>query len=418
MTYPQDLRNCTTCHQGGSDSDIWEQRQNVQTCFMSCHDTSVLPSGLEFHATLSATTVCSSCHGNPDVGAQVLDIASIHTVFTEAQSANFQFNIVGTPTYNATTGNLTVIYNVTDTTATPPAKMNLDKTTGDFAWTQGGNSRLFIDVAFPPQEITNEGSGQDAGQPISVDAQTGTLDATTGDYTLNIPIPAAVTATAVTVAMEGHPAAQNPATGGIERIPVYCPTVDVNLDGTPITTPLRRDIVQMGAMADKCKACHFQLSLHGNNRTDNVRLCVLCHNANATDIERRGGVSAADAPDGKTQQAIDFKVMIHGIHQASGITVYGFSGTPNVFDDITFPGILSNCETCHLSGTFGVPLKDLVLDTTTDVGTDPVDPTDNLRTTKTMAVCSSCHTGAQPVSHMLNEGGKQGLTEEQIQNLQ
>ena len=121
-------------------------------------------------------------------------------------------------------------------------------------------------------------------------------------------------------------------------------------------------------------------------------------------------------PDGKKEQAIDFKVMVHGIHEATNITVYGFSSTPTTFSDVTFPGILSDCQMCHIAGTFTVPLQSVALDTTVDTGADLVNPTDNLRTTKTTAVCSSCHTDA--VSHMLEEGGHLDLTESQIQALQ
>ena len=62
-----------------------------------------------------------------------------------------------------------------------------------------------------------------------------------------------------------------------------------------------------------------------------------------------------------------------------------------------------------------MPLQDVVLDTTTDVGADLVDPADNLRTTKTTRSAPPATPG--PVSHMLQNGGHQGLTEEEIQNL-
>lgn len=410
VKYPQDLRNCTTCHDPNApDSGIWQNRQNAQTCFNSCHGTEVvqqfMPTAPDHTSVVTNNSACSNCHGV--LSTPVLNVSNFHTIFAQAQSAKFQFNIVDT-SFDTTTRELSVVYSVTDPTNADAAYV-LNGTNVDFAWNQGSNSRLFIDVAFPPAEITNAGSGQDVGQPISLNGLAGT-DNGDGTYTVTTAIPAGVTA--VTVAMEGHPAAQDPADNSIARIPVTCPTTDVSLDGNPVTS--RPAIVDIA----KCDKCHFQLSLHGNNRTDNIGLCVLCHNANATDVERRGGIAAADAPDGKKEQAIDFKVMIHGIHQASGITVYGFSGTPNTFDDVTFPGILSDCETCHNPGTFGVPLRDAALATTTDTGADLVDPADNLRTTKTTSVCSSCHTDTAALSHMLSEGGHQGLTEEEIQALQ
>lgn len=425
VTYPQDIRNCTTCHQGGTDSDNWKNVPSVTAC-ASCHDITfdnTTPAGFTAHpgGPLPGAANCQACHPAetggipfPPAFPDGINVTDVHTVFAEAQSANFQYNIVDA-TFDDTSRTLSVTYSVTNpANADTPYVLNGASADTPFAQAATGDSRLAVDIAYPPEEVQN--AGQDVGQPISIDALANGTDNGDGTYTVTATIPDGVTA--VTVAMEGHPAVTDPATSSFARIPVYCPTKDFNLDGTPISTDsgyLRRDVVQMGDMADKCKACHFQLSLHGENRTDNVRLCVLCHNPNATDLERRGGITAADAPDGKTQQAIDFKVLIHGIHDATNITVYGFSGNPTTFADVTFPGILSNCETCHLAGTYTVPLQDVVLDTTTDEGADLADPADNLRTTKTTSVCSSCHTGA--VSHMLQNGGHQDLTEEEIQNL-
>jgi OmcA/MtrC family decaheme c-type cytochrome len=186
------------------------------------------------------------------------------------------------------------------------------------------------------------------------------------------------------------------------------------------------------------------LSLHGNNRTDEPQVCAVCHNPNATDASRRpssGGVLTGGV-DGKLEEAIDFRTMIHGIHagQASnggfrekGITIYGFSGA-NDFSKVVFPGKLNDCTACHigssydLAGIWAPPTANGILGTTTT--TDPAansttapeaaDPVDNLRTSPTAAVCSSCHDSTDAKAHMQDafNGGKFSVTQAQIDQAQ
>ena len=83
--------------------------------------------------------------------------------------------------------------------------------------------------------------------------------------------------------------------------------------------------------------------------------------------------------DGKLEEAIDFRTMIHGIHagQASnggfrekGIMIYGFGGA-NDFSTVVFPGKLNNCTACHvgssyqLAGIWAPPTANGILGTTT-----------------------------------------------------
>jgi OmcA/MtrC family decaheme c-type cytochrome len=190
----------------------------------------------------------------------------------------------------------------------------------------------------------------------------------------------------------------------------------------------------------KCNVCHSVLSPHGNNRTDEPQVCAVCHNPNATDAGRRpsaAGVLTGGA-DGKLEEAIDFRTMIHGIHagQASnggfrdkGITVYGFSGA-NDFSHVVFPGKLNDCTACHIGSTYELagiwapPTANGILGTTTTTDpaandtTDPAaaDAVDNLRISPTAAVCSSCHDSAVAKTHMQDafNGGQFSVTQAQI----
>jgi OmcA/MtrC family decaheme c-type cytochrome len=69
-------------------------------------------------------------------------------------------------------------------------------------------------------------------------------------------------------------------------------------------------------------------------------MCVLCHNPLATDA---GARPAATNPP----QAIDFRTMVHKIHTGENLTsdytIYGYRGSVNNFNAVTFPGGRRDC---------------------------------------------------------------------------
>ena len=143
--------------------------------------------------------------------------------------------------------------------------------------------------------------------------------------------------------------------------------------------------------------------------------------------------------DGKVEEAIDFKRLIHGIHAGAqtnydgteahgfrekGLVVWGFPGAPcnafggpasnsceNDFSHVRFPGILQDCETCHLPGTYELedvweyPTTNGILSSTISTGMDVTVPTDDLNISPTAAVCSACHDSFLAQSHMVMPGG-------------
>jgi OmcA/MtrC family decaheme c-type cytochrome len=149
----------------------------------------------------------------------------------------------------------------------------------------------------------------------------------------------------------------------------------------------RRAVVDLA----KCNKCHDQLALHGSFRK-NTEMCVICHNANASDIARR---PADKAPP----EAIHFKRMIHRIHTGEELsqdfTIYGFGGSVNNFNEIRFPGDRRDCTKCHIKGTQQVP-EDDVLETFL--------PTITLRDWYTpmqpvAAACLGCHDERHVAAH-------------------
>ncbi len=78
-------------------------------------------------------------------------------------------------------------------------------------------------------------------------------------------------------------------------------TLDLLFGGA--TTIDRRELVSL----ENCNQCHQQLRVHGGIRRD-TRLCVLCHTAGAED----GNDPSVE--NGTPGQSIEFKVMVHKIH--------------------------------------------------------------------------------------------------------
>jgi OmcA/MtrC family decaheme c-type cytochrome len=207
--------------------------------------------------------------------------------------------------------------------------------------------------------------------------------------------------------------------------------------GAAIIPDPRRQVVDIR----KCQQCHDgqqhgatvvpRLSLHGNNRTENLGLCVVCHNPNQTDVPYRypaTGTPTAVQIAGP-EVPIDFKVLVHSIHaggfRTNPYVIVGFQSSVNDFSYVRFPTELRDCTNCHIDangkGTFELPLKPGVLGTTvktqsvfqvalptpTQPGDRAIDvnPANDLRITPTAAVCSSCHDKAEVKSHMVRTGG-------------
>jgi OmcA/MtrC family decaheme c-type cytochrome len=147
---------------------------------------------------------------------------------------------------------------------------------------------------------------------------------------------------------------------------VIAPTVSMAAAGF---SP-RRAIVEDA----RCDQCHQQLgaftteAFHGGQRND-ATTCSWCHNPNKT----------------SSGWAADSTAFVHAIHAAAKRTVpftWDATSTTQSFADVKFPGILSQCETCHLPGTYdflnadaaaALPGKQF-----RTVGTGTYNPTDEL----------------------------------------
>jgi OmcA/MtrC family decaheme c-type cytochrome len=172
---------------------------------------------------------------------------------------------------------------------------------------------------------------------------------------------------------------------------------------------------------DQCNTCHDSaangISLHGNSRTGEIQVCVVCHNADATDISRRPA-DPNDALDGKREEAIDVKRMIHQIHAGknlqNGLVIYGFGGRPHDYREVSFTSNLKNCQTCHLPDSYDVQSAWDGVATTVDTGAEVTDPSDDLNISSTASVCSSCHDNDTVQDHMVLHGASFKALDENI----
>jgi OmcA/MtrC family decaheme c-type cytochrome len=436
VSFPQEVGNCLACHgqpatvtgtppsttitlgTAPSLGDNYRTKPTIVTC-TSCHDRTSFaaspPTGYTLHKGGTNAGVayvdadCARCHTSGG-GEPTVPIELFHAI---AAAVDFKYVIVGV-TGTAPGEYPAVTVKVTNAAGTTAHKLN--GASADLAWSQTstGASRLAVDIGWSITAVTsagdtnytNEGSGQKVGQPVSLNVLANGVDNGDGTYTVTstVAIPANAVGAGI-VALEGHPADPQG-----NRIAVQSVTLPFAITGTAAA---RRAVVDV----NKCNLCHQNLSLHGNNRTSSIETCVICHNTNATDISRRPTDGTATA-DGKAEESVDFKRLIHGIHGASfsgaGPVIYGFGSSANDFSKAGYPGYLYNCEACHNAGTYSSTSFVPENGTTTSTSGDPLTPAGFLRTTKITAACSSCHASVPDRGHMEANGGALGVTQAQI----
>lgn len=430
VVFPQDIRNCTKCHDGADPAtpqgDNWKIQPSREACG-SCHDNVNFATGAGHAGGIKDNSTCLACHST---GGEVGPVADSHRIPVKAESKKYQFNLI------SVTGGVTPViqFSVTDpTNANAAYDIASGTSTTNPKFKTPGTSRLAIAIGWNTGDFNNAGSGADPAQPISIDPVNACDGTPIADWTCTVAanvytltkstvLPATATGTG-RVIFEGHPAAQDSSGAWTVRVPVKNVFKNFVISGTLAD---RRQVVDIA----KCDRCHDQLSLHGNNRTDEPQVCAMCHNPNATDKARRTGVGV----DGKTEESIDFKRMIHAIHagqrddpsttsvvegygfRQKGIVVYGFGGSVNNFSGVRFPGILSDCSACHISGSYELTGRWVepsqgggILGSTVNTSALLSDASDDLKISPTAAVCSSCHDSASAQEHMVTQGNAIGV---------
>src|SRR5690554_4788337 len=111
-----------------------------------------------------------------------------------------------------------------------------------------------------------------------------------------------------------------------------------------------------GSNTQSCSSCHLKLDMHGATASNNTQMCVMCHNPNVTDLRARtkSNDMVEIGADDQYEESEDFKRLIHGVHAAAKFRIDPLQTrlaqrpNPNGAGGHSFPGVLSNCKSCHI----------------------------------------------------------------------
>ncbi len=388
--WPQDVRNCTTCHQKGAQADNWKNAPSRAACG-SCHDAidwttgkSKFAGGRDHAAgPQNDDKACKGCHA-ADSGQEFdASIAGAHTI--PARSKQLK----------------SVVYTLDGASIKPGEKPSVDFTVKDGSGAAlDANKFDFIEItiAYPATDYTTritENPNQITTPPAAPFARKGTLADLGGGkfrYTFSVAIDPSWKGT-VGVGMAAYKTATIKANFGkdaVVREGNVNPVIYVSLDGAKADP--RRTVVKR----ENCNQCHLDLgspaafSVHGGIRRS-PEYCVMCHNPNATD-------EAARPKEKMPPETIHWKYMIHSLHMGDE------RDTPTEFfgrgvartEEIGFPtaGGQRNCTKCHVAGTFTLPLPARALPSTITQGGQVVKVIQPIA-----AACTACHANAQVTGH-------------------
>lgn len=363
VAFPADVRQCTVCH-ANDGKDEYLLNPTRRACG-SCHDDVNFATG-ENHVGLPQVSdnQCSQCHipeGELEFDAS---ITGAHTVERYSKTlAGLKFQIFGVQ--DTAPGQQPIIsFGVTDKSDRP-----VDITTlGRLAMVMAGSVNSYRDNGPTITEDVRRASGGD------------------GRYTYRFaaPIPEAANGT-WTVGLEGYAnAILLPGTTQQRSVRDAGKNVVYSFPVTVTTATPRRQVVS----TQKCETCHYGLDFHGSSRNQ-VEQCVLCHNPAATDAARR-------PPDQGEPESVNFKEMIHRIHQGMDntrdITIYGFNSVPYNFNKVRYPRPKNDCGACHVDGSEQLPLPDNLAPATDPRGFfNPSPPI--------TGACTTCHSTVAAAAH-------------------
>lgn len=378
VNYPQDTRNCVSCHTDASQADFYKIAPTIQGC-QSCHDRvwygepSIKPPSFSLHpgGIQTNSSQCVLCHSPEGNGLAPVDF--VHTFPADTFTApGLALAVTGIDTTPGVTGSLLEInFTAQDKNGDPIADLAiLDQVAATVAWTvieyQSTIKEVISSAVDPPKGIlTNFGDGSYS-------------------YTFNTELPATPENTFVAT-LEGRRSFFH----RNELFDQGAAKSDPIVFSTNNTTPSsRRSIV----LDQKCIVCHLELRAH-EEQSIGINNCILCHNPNATDELGR-------PLDQFPPVSINFKEMIHRIHtgddRASPYSIFDSSGTEHDFSTVRFPGDLRDCAMCHVEGSTNLPLLEEALSTiiTEDDGNTVVSETFPMT-----AACISCHSTDSSLQH-------------------
>ena len=467
--FPQDLRNCTKCHDGSNSKtpqgDNWKTKPTKEAC-LSCHANNAGSDWDTSHKVYAGTLVgagaaakslsnqqCVDCH---KAGSNIAP-ERVHWNQIEANAAKYKMNI-DSAEYNAATRSVSLKYNLSDPTNNN-ASYNLvtSDCTGTTTiscsnQTRFGNLRFYVayqNLVGQPTAVTEFTAYNNGGSAANAFAYRGTNDGS-NRYTLTIPLPAD-TATAVAAGT-----ARIVGIGQIKEAKLQAKAMDPRPEVVPrelVNTVVQhtfKEFAISGALTprrtivanDKCNACHAALGTTSGSNTqanafhsgarNTVEACVMCHDPNrmSNSTKMTNGLDL--------NESYQFKRMIHGIHGNSRRTypfTYGNAvvgafakdgtsltgGAPlaanvgNFAAEVIWPGVGLNCNACHVNNSYKVDRGTVGSVISKPAGV--TDPLGWLVVSPQAATCTACHDSAKAIGHVTSFGNASFANRSQSQSL-
>lgn len=340
VEFPQNIARCTACH-AGAEGDRWKTVPAKATC-TSCHDTTAfmlpVPAGMVLHSggEQPDNAACAVCH---PANGSLAGIYDKHFVGLLSASAPV------------------VELHITSITNTGPGQTPVMV----FGATVDGVARDLIAQPLTSLTATLAGPTTDFATEWQAKIQgsgaVGTLaTAGAGTFSYTFPAVAAIPPIATgsyQVALEGYlqPTPADPRYAALNPVLAF-----------PVTGALvpRRTIVDRAL----CNSCHFDLAAHGGPRK-NIEYCVMCHSPAGIDSP---GAPRFQATQNVVADSIDFRHMIHKVHRGTELVapyvLGGFpfpsvanpAGTQIDFGTTRYPRSIKECEACHASKNWTLPM--------------------------------------------------------------
>ncbi|HEV7487551.1 MAG TPA: OmcA/MtrC family decaheme c-type cytochrome [Thermoanaerobaculia bacterium] len=383
VAFPQDIRNCATCHEGsvaankGAQSTVWFTNPSRDACG-ACHDDVNWVTGANHPAGPEADDkACAACH-QPDGVEFDASIKGAHTVpFKSKQLKGLNATVVSVT--NILAGKQpTAVFKIT----------NNDGTAVD-----GTKLATFSPILAGPSSSYSKYYRENAITKGVFSAAAGTTT-----YTFTQALPADASGT-WTISADFRRNATLKRGDGKADIAIQESTLNPikYVAVTGAVTPRRTSVTTA-----QCNQCHDMLATHGGQRS-NIEECVICHNPTEGDQALR---PANLGP----AESISFQRMVHRIHTGENMTqaytIIGFGGSTNNFNEVRFPGDTRNCAKCHAStAAYTLPLQQTNIASVTTLRDyfTPHGPA--------TAACLGCHDNKDAAAHaFLNTANFPGST--------
>jgi len=368
-TIPKEYRNCLACHANPKVTN-WKVLPSSVGC-VSCHDNVDLRTGTKHGPGPAAEGTCVNCHQpeGPEFGASIV---GAHTFPGNAsQLPGIVFDILqiegGKPGSNPV-----VTFSLKDKQGAPVNAAQMNNLSLVLAWPTVDYRTEVSEDARKAEPLGNGVHRHKFAYTIPADASGSGAVGIQGYRLLDVKRPS------------GTVVEKNQRNAGINVVK-YFPITD--REAVP-----RRKAVK----TENCNVCHLKLQPHGEVR-NNTEFCVMCHNANHTDADKRKTAKGPMPPEN-----VHYKRLIHRIHTGRHLgepfIVYGgpaAAPVPVNFGEIRFPGDRRNCVKCHEKGANELPLPEGVIAT-------PIQQADGSvkQLPPIMSACVGCHTRDPAKAHM------------------